>query len=268
MADGSGTASTAFPPRAVDTIRVDSQAEEVAYITAWPHPDGPWTPTAWVFVPGIPSTQKHVTVSAPDDTETTIRFLVGSYHDARRPAEELPAQRVEAVMRAGQELAKEEGPLHPGSMPQYPVPSPAHAGSVAVPLPILAIDAGQRWLYAPPRIAVVRWPSGEAVGVGDAPGFSPDDWPPARLGDWPPATVRDWDQQRLAGAIARFTAIWGRLLDVWFGGERYPQFNDERLEALLLLALLVPEQMLSIYASLSPSFWTWLRGEQTTPAAG
>jgi hypothetical protein len=255
-------AVAAFPPRVVDTIRVDSQAEELAYIAAWPHPRGAWAPAGWVFVPGIPGTQKHVTVRAPDQTVGIIRFLVGSYQDAVRAADDLPARRVEAAMRAGHKLAKAEGPLHPGTMPQYPAPSPAHAGAVAVPLPILAIDAGQRWLYAPPRIAVVRWPTAEAVGVGDAPGFDPERWPPTRLGDWPPATVREWDQARLAGAIERFTAIWGRLVDVWFGGERYLQLDDERLEALLLLALLLPEPMLAIYAEISPDFWAWLRGDQ------
>lgn len=259
-----GAAASAFPPRAIDTVRVDSQAEELAYIAAWPHPRGAWIPMGFVFVPGIPSTQKHFAIRSPDETTATIRFLVGSYHEAKRPPGDMPAQRVEAAMRAGHELAKKEGPLHPGSMPQYPVPAPAHAGAVAVPLPVLAIDAGQRWLYAPPRIAVVRWPSGEAVGVGDAPGFNPDHWPPPRLGDWPPATVRDWEQPRLAGAIERFTAIWGRLLDVWFAGERYPQLDDERLEALLLLAFLVPEPMLKIYGEISPEFWAWLRGRSVS----
>lgn len=252
-------ASAAFPPRAVDTVRVDSPDEEMAYIAAWPHPTGAWIPMGWLFVPGIPSTQKHFSIRAPDEAVTTIRFLVGSYHDSRRPAEEMPARRVENAMRAGHELAKSEGPLHPGSMPQYPIPTASHMGTVSVPLPILAIDAGQRWLYAPPRLAVLRWPSAEPVGVGDMPGFNPDKWPPPRLGDWPPATVRDWDQLRLAGAISRFTAIWGRLLDVWFGGERYLQFDDERMEGLLLLGLLVPEPMLAIYARLSPDFWAWVR---------
>lgn len=263
MSAGGDAAEAGFPPRAVDTLRVDSQAEELAYIAAWPHAGGAWEPMGWVFVPGIPSTQKHFAVRAPGGAVVTLRFLVGSYHEAQRPAGGMPAQRVEAAMRAGHELAKTEGPLHPGSMPQYPIPSPTHGGTVAVPLAILAIDAGQRWLYAPPRIAVVRWPAAEAVGVGDAPGFNPDDWPPTRLGHWPPAAVRGWEQTRLAGVIERFTAIWGRLLDVWFGGDRYPQLDDERLEALLLLALLVPEPMLAIYAALSPGFWAWLRGSQT-----
>jgi hypothetical protein len=263
MSDPAGVA--AFPSRAIDSIRVDSEAEEQAYIAAWPPATGgAWTLQGWALVPGIPSTQKRVAITAPDGAPAVVHFLVGSYHGGRPKPVEMPGQRVAAVMRAGHALAKAEGPLHPGTMPQYPVPDPGHAGGVAVPLPILAIDAGQRWLYAPPRIAVVRWPTAEGVGVGDAAGFDPERWPPPRLGEWPPATVRGWDPARLAGAIDRFTAIWSRLLDVWFGGEPYPQLADERREALLLLALLVPEPLLAIYAELSPAFWAWLRDESET----
>jgi hypothetical protein len=125
-------------------------------------------------------------------------------------------------------------------------------------LTVLAVDAGQRGLFAPPRIAVVRWPSAEAVGVGDAPGFDPDRWPPPRLGDWPPLTVRDWPEYRLAGTIERFSAIWVRLLDAWFSGDRYPQIDDEKREARMLLERLVPEALITFYAGLSPGFWAWL----------
>lgn len=259
MADRPGPAPSPFPPRAVDSLRVDSAAEEAAYVAAWPPPHGAWAAVESLFIPGIPSMQKRLVLQAPDGSHAVLHFLVGSYRDAGPSPGQTPADRVEAVMRAGHDLAKAEGPLHPGAMPQYPVPSPTHAGTVAVPLPILAIDAGQRWLYAPPRLAVVRWPVAEAVGAGDAPGFSPERWPPPRLGEWPPATVRGWEQQRLAGAIARFTAIWGRLLDIWFGGPPYPQLDDERREALLLLSLLLPPPMLQLYEQLSPQFWAWLR---------
>ena len=248
----------AFPPRGIDSIRVDSQGEEVAYIATWPAASGPWEMTGWAFIPGIPSTQKRVGLTAPDGAQAVIHFLVGSHHEAARRSADPPAQRVETVMKAGQALAKQEGPLHPGSMPQYPVPSPGHAGAVAVPLPILAIDARQRGLYAPPRYAVVRWPSAEAIGVGDVPGFDPDHWPPPRWSDWPPASVRGWEPRRLSAAIERFTAIWARLLDVWFGGAPYPQLADERLEARLLLALLTPDGLHALYASMSPAFWAWL----------
>lgn len=250
--------ASAFPPRGIDSLRVDSPDEEAAYIAAWPSASGPWQVTGTAFIPGIPSTQKRVALTAPDGERAVLHFLVGSYHAAAGRGADPPAQRVEAVMRAGQELAKQEGPLHPGSMPQYPVPSPGHAGAVTVPLPILAIDARQRGLYAPPRYAVVRWPSAEAIGVGDVPGFDPEHWPPPRWSDWPPASVRDWQPRRLSAAIERFTAIWGRLLDVWFGGDPYPQLGDERREALLLLARLTPDGQRAFYAEMSPAFWTWL----------
>jgi hypothetical protein len=187
-----------------------------------------------------------------------VRFAVGSFHGRPEPATDTPSERVVAAMQAGHELAKTEGPLHPGSQPQYPVPSDTYSGAVAIPLAILALDQGTRGLYAPPRIAVVRWPSAQPVGVGDAPDFDPERWPPPRLGDWPPEAIRDWDPTRLAGAIERFTAIWGRLLDTWFGGDPYPQLDDEKREARLLLNWLVPPAMTEVYARLSPRFWDWL----------
>ncbi|HLL50318.1 MAG TPA: hypothetical protein VK356_06585, partial [Thermomicrobiales bacterium] len=189
---------------------------------------------------------------------TVVRFAIRSFFSYPGEALVAPGEQVAAAMRAGHELAKTEGPLHPGTSPQYPIPSESHSGAVAVPLTILAVDAGQRGLFAPPRIAVVRWPSAEAVGVGDAPGFDPDRWPPPRLGDWPPLTVRDWPEYRLAGTIERFSAIWVRQLNAWFSGDRYPQIDDEKREARMLLERLVPEALIKFYAGLSPRFWAWL----------
>lgn len=249
----------AFPPREIDSIRVDSQGEEMAYIAAWPPPQGTWQVEGTAFIPGIPSTQKRLLLRAPDGAQIVIHFLVGSYHEVTQRNADPAAARVERAMRAGLDLAKQEGPLHPGSLPQYPAPIPAYRDAVAVPLPILAIDARQRGLYSPPRFAVVRWPGGEPLGVGDVPGFDPDNWPPPRLSDWPPPSVRGWEPGRLAAAIERFTAIWGRLLDVWFGSKDYPQLADEKREACLLLAFLLPAGMLELYADLSPAFWGWLR---------
>jgi hypothetical protein len=247
-----------FPPREIDSIRVDSQGEEIAYIAAWPAPQGAWQVEGTAFIPGIPSTQKRVLLRAPDGTQAVVHFLVGSYHEVTKRIADPAGARVERAMRAGLDLAKEEGPLHPGSLPQYPVPIPAYREAVAVPLPILAIDARQRGLYSPPRFSVVRWPGAEPLGVGDVPGFDPDNWPPPRLSDWPPPSVRGWEPSRLAGAIERFTAIWGRLLDYWFGGASYPQLADEKREARLLLEFLLPAGMLGLYADLSPAFWAWL----------
>ena len=250
-----------FPPRDLPTLRIDSVAEAYAYLAAWPAPSGPWQVAGQMLVPGNNGLEDHLTVRAPDGTPVVLRFAIGSFYGDPDAARTMPGERVTAAMRAGHELAKSEGPLHPGSLPQYPVPSEAYPGTVAVPLPILAVDAGQRGLYAPPRFAVVRWPSGEGVGMGDAPGFDPTRWPPPRLGDWPPAAVAAWEPSRLAGAIERFTAIWARLLDAWFSGETepYPHLADEQREARLLVVLLLPMPLLDVYAEFSPRFWTWLQ---------
>jgi hypothetical protein len=247
-----------FPRRVFPTVRADSAAEEYAYLAAWPPRGGTWERTGQMLAPAADGPEDHLTLRAPDGTIAVVRFAIGSFYGASEALSSTPGERVATAMRAGHELAQAEGPLHPGTQPQYPVPSPTHAGAVSVPLPIVALDEGVRGLYAPPRIAVVRWPSGEAVGVGDAPGFDPDRWPPPRLGDWPPPTIRGWDQSRLAGAIARFSAIWGRLLDTWFSGEPYPQLEDEKREARLLLDWLVSALLLDAYADLSPRFWEWL----------
>jgi hypothetical protein len=255
-----------FPVRREVPARVDNVTEEYAYLAAWPSADGPWERIAQILAFGAQGPEDILTVRSPAGATTDVRFAIGSFFGGAEHLAILPNERVAEAMRAGHELAKGEGPLHPGTMPQYPVPSPAHAGSVAIPLAILGVDQGRRGLYAPPRIAVVRWPDAHPVGVGDAPGFDPRQWPPRRLGDWPPATTRDWDQQRLAGTIERFSALWGRVLDAWFSGTSYPQHSDELDEARQLLALLVPEDLLEIYRDLSPNFWKVL--EESTSQAG
>jgi hypothetical protein len=248
-----------FPVPRDEPVRADNVTEEYAYLAAWPSSEGPWERIAQTLTFGAQGPEDVLTVRSPAGANTEVRFAIGSFFGGGTQLATLPNERVAEAMRAGHELAKGEGPLHPGTMPQYPVPSPAHAGSVAIPLAILGVDQGQRGLYAPPRIAVVRWPDATPVGVGDAPGFDPRQWPPRRLGDWPPATTRDWDQQRLAGTIERFTALWGRVLDAWLAGNSYPQLSDELGEARQLLALLVPGSLLEIYRVLSPNFWKSLQ---------
>jgi hypothetical protein len=255
-------AASPFPPRETPTVRVDSIAEEYAYLAAWPPADGPWERVGQMQMPGPDGPEEHLTVRSPDGAIAVVRFAVRSSDATPEASRPLPGERVAAAMLAGHELAKQEGPLHPGSMPQYPVPHDAYPGAVIVLLPILAVDAGQRALYAPPRIAVVRWPSAEAVGVGDAPGFDPACWPPPLLGEWPPLAVRDWEPQRLAGAIERFSAVWGRLLDAWFVAKTHRGLADERCEALALMALLLPQTLLARYAELSPRFWDWLLAQR------
>jgi hypothetical protein len=251
----SETTDWPFPASRDEPIRVDSVTEEYAYLAAWPSTDGPWERVAQSLALGTQGPEDVLVVKSPAGATAEVRFAIGSFFGGGEQAATLPNERVAEAMRAGHELAKVEGPLHPGTMPQYPVPSLAHAGSVAIPLAILGVDHGQRGLYAPPRVAVVRWPDATPVGVGDAPGFDPRQWPPRRLGDWPPATTREWDQKRLAGTIERFTALWGRHLDVWFSGDAYRQQSTELGEARQLLELLVPRELLEVYRDLSPVFW-------------
>jgi hypothetical protein len=258
VSDLEGAESSPFPERGTETVRIDSVAEAYAYFTAWPPPSGPWKHVGQVLAPGPAGPEDHLTVLAPDGQTAVVRFAIRSFFSYPGEALVAPGEQISAAMRAGHELAKSEGPLHPGTMPQYPVPSESHAEAVAVPLPILAIDAGQRGLFAPPRIAVLRWPSVEPVGVGDAPGFDPERWPPPRLGDWPPPAVSGWPPYRLAGTIERFSAILVRLLDTWFSGEGYRQLDDEKREAGLLLTRLVPQGMHELYGEISPRFWAWL----------
>jgi hypothetical protein len=253
-----GGAGSPFPPRGSPAVRVDSVGEEYAYVVAWPAYNGAWERVSQILAPGAHGPEDHLTLRSPDGVTAVVRFAIGSFFGRSAEPGATPGQRVMAAMRAGHELARAEGPLHPGTTPLYPLPAPSHAGSVAVPLPIVGVDAGRRGLYAPPRIAVVRWPSAVAVGVGDAPGFDPRRWPPSFLGDWPPPTVLAWDTTRRAGVIERFTAIWGRLLDVRFGGEDYPERVDEMREARHLLNWLVPPPMRDLLAELSPDFWRWV----------
>ncbi|HEX5498388.1 MAG TPA: hypothetical protein VFX03_04140, partial [Thermomicrobiales bacterium] len=137
----------------------------------------------------------------------------------------------------------------------------AYSGHVAVPLTLLAVDdAGRRSLYGPDRLAVLSWPGGEALGVGDAPGFDPERWPPPRRGDWPPPATRSLPRSRLEGTVARFGALWERLLTGYLAGIDDPLLAAEAVEARALLALLDPPGMIDVYRSLSPRFWAWLTG--------
>ena len=100
-----------FPPRQIDSIRVDSQGEEIAYIAAWPAPAGGWQVEGTGFIPGIPSTQKRVLLRAPDGAQTVIHFLVGTYHEVAQRTADPAAARVERAMR---EISSEASTLKSG----------------------------------------------------------------------------------------------------------------------------------------------------------
>jgi len=131
-----------------------------------------------------------------------------------------------------------------------------------VPLAILAVDQGRRGLYAPARVAVLAYPGGEPVGVGEFPGFEPERWPPPRLGDWPPAALVGVAPARLGGMVTRFAGCWRRLLDAWIAGGDGRHRRDDGVEALALLARLDPPGMVGVYRRLNAEFWRWLAEEE------
>ena len=253
--------ATPFPPRTTGTVRVDSVVEERAYVGAYPPADGPWQVVSQVLVKAGERSEDHLTLRSAAGRETVVRFDVTSFvgTGGLERGGVSTIEWFDRVLRSAAEFARANGPHHPGELPRFPVPSERYPGSVEGPLAILAVDdAGRRGLYAPTRVVVLAYPSGEPTGAGDYPGFDPASWPPRRLGDWPPAAVRALDPLRLQATLARFGACWVRLLDAWFAGGDYPQRADEATEARALLSRLDPPAMTEVYERLSPRFWRWL----------
>lgn len=258
-APGATATGSPFPRRATATVRIDAPEEGEAFLAAYPSADGAWTIASTLRVAAGGRTEDHVTLRAVGGAaRATLRFDVSGFADD--PAH--PAAALDDLLQRAAAIARENGPSHPGELPRFPLPSAGYPGRVDVPLAILAVDNGRRGLYAPARVAVLAFPGGEAVGVGEVPGFDPEHWPPPRLGDWPPAGVAGLDPARLRGEVVRFGACWRRLLGAWFGAD-YPQRADEAAEARALLTRLDAPGMLAVYERLNPDFWRWL----TEPSA-
>ena len=168
---------------------------------------------------------------------------------------------LDLVMETAATFSRENPPHHPGTIVRFPVPSASYTQALALPMPVLAVDGGQRGLFAPPRVVVIDFRSNEVRGVGEFPGFDPDDWPPPRLGDWPPATIAAMHRQQLQGTIMRFSALWKRVLDAWFETDVADSASlaAEIEEALDLRARLDVPEMAPYYDRLNPIFARWLR---------
>lgn len=168
---------------------------------------------------------------------------------------------MEELMQRASEYAEANPPHHPGSLPRFPIPSPSYKNALSVPLAILAVDnSGTRGLYAPPRQVAISREDGRLIGVGEFPGFDPEQWPPPRLGDWPPNQVAGIPQLQLQSMIARFSACWSRVLDAWFSGQTQPsdQLREDVREALHRRAFLDLMEFLPYYDRLNPVFAKWL----------
>ena len=251
-----------FPRRSGPTVRVDSVAEEYAYIAAYPGAGGPWEVVRQDLARLAEGPVDRLLVRAPAGDEAEVHFAVGSFFGTPGvtrlggPTTEL----LDRLMRTAEEFARANGPHHPGSLPRFPVPSARYPGRVEVPLAVLAVDAGRRGLYAPPRVVTLDYASGEPFGVGEFPGFAPDAWPPARLGDWPPPAVAGFDRVRLQGAVSRLSACTTRLIDAWLAGDTYPHLPDDASEVLALLGVLDLPPTVRLYRQLNPAYVSWLEG--------
>ncbi len=144
-------------------------------------------------------------------------------------------------------------PHHPGTVARFPMPSERFGGCVEVPLAVLAVNAGRPGLYAPPRVVVLDWQTAEPRGIGEFPGFSPDAWPPPRLGDWPPSPVLDIPAEVVAASIVRLSGCLGRLIDHALGEASNAEASDIRDAARLLRRLESPG-MFACYQAISPDF--------------
>ncbi len=230
------------------SIRVDSEQELDAYLGAW----GSWQPTARRQIDN-----GTVELEAESETGEIIRLMVrGRLTSADGPAlryDRPTTESLETLMSAAVALSAENPPHHPGTLARFPVPSERFPSRVEVPLALIALDDRTPGIYAPPRLAVLDWATAEPLGVGEFPGFSPDAWPPLRLGDWPPSAVRQLSPRVLAASIARLSACLIRLIDQSLSGTTDVEPSDIS-DARALLRRLDPPEMSRYYRTLSPRF--------------
>lgn len=239
-------------------IRADSVAEQFAWL-GWrysSHDD--WSVEAVTYGERDGAELETMTVRA-DGEAHEVSFDVTVLRDSDPEAEDSTLT-LDRIMRAASEFAEKNPPQHPGSLARFPVPWDAYPRSLAVPMTVLAVDRGERMLFAPPRVVGVSYPSLEPFGVGEYPGFEPDDWPPVALGTWPPADLASRPMAALQGMIGRFSAVWVRLLGAWFGQRAYAHIATDAADAHDLIGSLDLPAMLPYYTRLSPGFWSWLDG--------
>jgi hypothetical protein len=181
-------------------VRVDSAEEQYAYMLAHFGDPGTWEVTSQQFE-RAPDGREVETVdvrASGGDTSRVCFVSRRSESPFEIPEETSGTEFLDTVMESAFAFSTENPPHHPGTMARFPVPSASYANSLAVPLPVLAVDSGRRGLYAPPRVVVLAFDTLQARGVGEFPGFEPENWPPERLGDWPPPELAGKSRQHHA----------------------------------------------------------------------
>lgn len=244
-------------------VRVDSVAEEYAYVAVNPPAEGHWEVVSQTMGAGEHGVQDVLLARSASGEERTFRFDIGTFHGTTGLVRlgEPTTGFLGAVMEKAASFAKGTGAHHPGSLPRFPVPSDRYPGRLDVPLPILALDAGMRGVFAPVRVVTMGYEDAEPFGVGEYPGFDPDEWPPPRLGDWPPPGTAGFDRMRLQAAISRFSAVAVRLFDAWFDDRRYLQLDSERAEFIQSLGVLDLPAMMPYYRQVGAKFFDWAEAD-------
>jgi hypothetical protein len=253
-------------------VYIDSDIEQYAWLTATFGEQGTWTVAAQMLQLDERGEQvEAMEIELPSGERVTVRFAEATPDDSLAGEVRDRTGEMEALMQAAAEYAAANPPHHPGSLPRFPVPSPSYGNTLAVPMPVLAVDNGVRGLYAPPRQVAISRDGNALVGVGEFPGFDPEHWPPPRLGDWPPSQLLGIPQLQLQAMIARFSGCWSRVLDAWFAEvvQPSPVLMADIKESLHRRATLDLMGFLPYYDRLNPVFAKWLtdmvgKGERPT----
>ncbi len=239
-------------------VRVDSLREAHAYVEAFPHTSGPWGIVSETRSSRDGGGTMTFELNAPDGDGLSVVFDISTFGatGGRRRFGVEPTTALDELMSRVAEYVAANPPFHPGGLPRFPIPSRRYPGRVEVPIAILAAgDDGRPGLFAPARMVVVSLTDGKPYGIGEFPGFDPDQWPPERLGDWPPPATTALPRPQLAALVARFNGVWLRILESASEKTTYPTLQNERSEARNLLTILEMSEMAGIYQAINPSFW-------------
>ncbi len=250
-------------------IRVDSADEQYAYMLARFGDPAKWSVQSQMFEVTVDGREsERVDLSLESGATASVTFVSSEEDDSfdSPNVDEDGTGFLDRVMESSFAFSEANPPHHPGTLARFPVPSAGYANALSVLMPVLALEGGKRGLYAPPRVVVIDYGTGDARGVGEFPGFDPERWPPERLGDWPPQTLAGMHRLQLQGTIMRFSAVWNRILRAWFAKEIMdsPDLTADVAEALESRVILDLPELLAYYDRLNPVFARWLARHSVT----
>jgi hypothetical protein len=243
-------------------VYIESDVEQAAWIYANYGPDGAWQAVSQTMrVTDDGQMQEILEIRRATGEVDLVAFMEASRDDSLEGEGYDRTGIIEDIMHLAAQYAESNPPHHPGSLPRFPVPANAYANSLAIPMPILAVDdLGQRGLYSPPRYVVLTVGDNSLVGFGEFPEFDEEMWPPPRVGDWPPTSMTAIPEQQLQGIIQRFSCTWSRVLEAWFTNADgyHEQLKADIAESLRYRSMLDVPGFEAIYARLNPGFQRWL----------